>query len=464
MPISYIGKGTFASGAGDVVPGLPAGMAAGDLMIMVVHSVNQTITFPTGWQQIPAHSGTAERGSAGVAGGVMVRVGYRWWQSGDTDPTVTDTGDMTAAIIFGFTNVDPTTPFDNATPVGFNAAAATTLTLTGITTNTDYAYIMHCVALDVDTTSTAVVGAPTNANLARIAEIHDQAVVTNSGGGIYAMLGCKLAAGATGNTTTAAGTSTAIAGITLALRPRQPPSYIVQRKSTSSNAPASVAQSFNTLPTVGNYAVVLVSGVGTGGGTPVVLAISDNQGNTYTLANTRYQIDVADTAELLAEMYTAPINTSSGTFTITLTTDGTANYTVTIVEVRGLGAEDQNGATGSTTNAQTSLTLTAAGQTAVYNELVFTVITTHNNSGVFTEVNTTSANAAATLGYEPRRSVYVMACVHEVIQLTGRTTPSYVYSFGSCITTCSMLCSFYLSIPNVVHRPQGLPPTHMLMR
>ncbi len=221
MAISFVNKGTFQSGTGTVAPGIPASMAAGDLMILVIHSVNQSITGPTGWTALtfPSHSGTAERGTAAAAGGVMVRCFARWWQSGDAAPTVADTGDMTAAIILGFRGVDPTTPFDGVTPVGMNAAAATTHTLTGVTTASANALVVHATALDNDAASTSVLGAPTNANLSSLTEQHDQTVTAGQGGGINVITGFLASAGASGNTTTATGTSTAIASICFCLRP-----------------------------------------------------------------------------------------------------------------------------------------------------------------------------------------------------------------------------------------------------
>lgn len=221
MAISFVNKSSlFVAGSGTVSPAIPASMQAGDLMILVVHSANETITGPTDWTAapaFPAHSGTAERGTAATAGGVRVRVFARWWQSGDGAPTVADSGNLTAAMIFGFRGVDQTDPFD-ATPVGFNAAAATTHTLTGITTATANALVVHALALDLDSNVSGIIGAPSNANLTGLTEHHDQASATATGGGICVSSGTKATAGASGSTTTATGTSTAIAGITFALR------------------------------------------------------------------------------------------------------------------------------------------------------------------------------------------------------------------------------------------------------
>lgn len=222
MAAAFKAKGTFVSGTGGVTPGLPAGMAAGDLMLLTVHSANQAASAPSGWSPIPTVSGDHFRGTAGAAGGVRVDVFYRWWQSGDSAPSVADTGDITCAIICGYSGVDPTTPFDGAAPIGFNAAASTTLTLTGITTQSANALVVHCTALDRDAASTTTVGTPSNGNLTGLAERHDQTVSTGNGGGVVIHDGWKASAGASGNTT-ATQTSTAWAGITLSLRAAPPP-------------------------------------------------------------------------------------------------------------------------------------------------------------------------------------------------------------------------------------------------
>lgn len=218
---AFKAKGTFASGTGNVTPGLPAGLAAGDLMLLFVHSANQAASAPSGWTAIPTPSGDHFRGTAGAAGGVRIDIFYRWWQSGDAAPTVTDTGDLTCAIICAYSDVDATTPFDNATPIGFNAAASTTLTLNGITTQSDEALVVHATALDRDAASTTTAGTPSNANLSGLAERHDQTVSTATGGGLVIHDGVKAGAGASGNTT-ATQTSNAWAGITLSLRSTPP--------------------------------------------------------------------------------------------------------------------------------------------------------------------------------------------------------------------------------------------------
>lgn len=226
MAARYKSKGTFASGTGNVSPGIPTDVGYGDLLLLHVESANQPGAAPSGWTAIPTPSGTPSRGTAGSAGGVASEVFYRWWQPGDTAPSVTDRGNHTTAIITAYTGVDPTTPFDGVTPVGFNAAASTTLTMNGITTGTADALVVHSIAIDRDAASTnQVTGSPTNANLTGLAERHDQIVSTAVGGGLAIFDGAKASAGATGDTT-ATQTSSAYAGTTLSLRSATDPELL----------------------------------------------------------------------------------------------------------------------------------------------------------------------------------------------------------------------------------------------
>ena len=217
MAITFVNKGTWAAGTTSISPGIPASMAAGDLMILQVHTCNQAVTTPSGWTQ--ATTSPVSTGTANAAGGTRISVYYRWWQSGDAAPTVAVTGGtVTNGIIVGYRGVDTTTPFDGVTPVATTlATASTTLTMTGLTTTTNNALIHWAIARDQDLSSTTAVTAFTNANLTGITETHDQVVNTGVGGGIWTGRGFKTTAGATGNLTITQTSSIAV-GITFALR------------------------------------------------------------------------------------------------------------------------------------------------------------------------------------------------------------------------------------------------------
>ena len=220
MAISFVAKGSWGAGTTSFSPGIPAGMQAGDLMILDVHTCNQAVTTPSGWTTV---TGTPiSTGTANTAGGTRLTQYYRWWQSGDSAPSVAVSGGTVSnGIISGYRGVDTTTPFDATPTSNIISTASTTLTFASITTATAGAMLHLAAARDQDLNSTAAVSSWTNANLTGLTEIHDQVVNTGVGGGIANAYGTKATAGSTGSTT-ATQTSSIACCMTIALRPLPP--------------------------------------------------------------------------------------------------------------------------------------------------------------------------------------------------------------------------------------------------
>ncbi|HYF74143.1 MAG TPA: hypothetical protein VD864_15030, partial [Nocardioides sp.] len=90
--ITYVGAGAAATGNNaSVAPALPAGLAAGDLMLLhasIRNSGTGTVDTPTGWTQL-------------YGSGTNHAVFGRWWQSGDAAPTVSFTGGAAGADTIG---------------------------------------------------------------------------------------------------------------------------------------------------------------------------------------------------------------------------------------------------------------------------------------------------------------------------------------------------------------------------
>ena len=111
---------------------LPTGLNVNDLMLLIVANTRPNVSAaPTGWT-------TATTVSSGTSVGVAVSVFYRFFQTGDTAPSVTvnaDAGGGTARIV-AFRYVNTTTPLDVAAVTNTSAANATTFTPTGLTTVT----------------------------------------------------------------------------------------------------------------------------------------------------------------------------------------------------------------------------------------------------------------------------------------------------------------------------------------
>lgn len=86
--------------------------------------------------------------------------------------------------------------------------------------------------------------------------------------------------------------------------------HVVTEANATGGSP-SVSKSFASLPTVGNRVIAVVRNGGSGDGT-----VSDNQGNTWT----KHEATLQSFNRI--SIWSAPVVTSSGTFTVTVTTDG----------------------------------------------------------------------------------------------------------------------------------------------
>lgn len=161
MSIGFRGAGaqvaTVTSG-GSLSPALPTGWAPGDLHVLVIAGRPSgtagsddtfTVAGGSGWTQV----GSRQRREVGTVD-LMVEVWYRFAQSGDTAPSVSALGSAfvggttegLSAFVVGFTGVDATTPLDGVTPVGGNAAAATTWTAPQVTPASSGSWVISVVA------------------------------------------------------------------------------------------------------------------------------------------------------------------------------------------------------------------------------------------------------------------------------------------------------------------------------
>ena len=217
VPITFVASGAFVSGTSTVAPGLPSGWAADDLHVLVVESAG-------GDGDPGAISGWSEDSPNGVynTGGGTDRAGitvyYRVAVGGDSAPTVPDTGNHTSARIHGFRNVDTTTPLDQ-TSVGTSANDnSTSISASGITTQTDGAMVVWCVAHGDDGASWTN---PSNISVASLTDVYNTHTDGNDGSQHIAY-GIMETAGGTGNLTGVIDVSEHVAAITIALRPASP--------------------------------------------------------------------------------------------------------------------------------------------------------------------------------------------------------------------------------------------------
>ena len=448
MAVAFVAAGTWTAGTTSIAPPLPAGMAAGHLMLLAVHTPNQAVTTPSGWTQVT--SSPVSTGTAGAAGGTRLTMYYRWWQSGDGAPTVAVTGGTsTQARIFGFSGVDSTTPFD-ATPVSnIVTPANTTLTFSSITTTTANAMIVCMAARDVDAASTAALSSWTNTNLTSLTERQDQTVTTGPGGGLGGATGFKATAGATGSTT-ATQTSSIACCLTIALRnktdvtlaltgsqvaaqagtmtPVVPGGYIVQSAyvaDDSSNYSATIAASLSGV-TAGN-AIVACFGFGDSTGAVNVSNVTDNSNGMSSSSIGK----IHDTGNTQSGALYYRANVESGSHTITATFDTTTPYRrIRVFEIGGVATSSiEDRSTGQTqSNVGTTTDSISSGATsATTNANDFILGITQDTGNADPGTGTMSAGTGFTLS----GSNQILSAEYKNVSSTGAQAATFTDSKNS---------------------------------
>lgn len=149
--------------------------------------------------------------------------------------------------------------------------------------------------------------------------------------------------------------------------------------------PGSVSRSFSTTPTAGNTVIVTFSQYDYGSATPDAFTVTDNQGGTYTLANSHYYYDPGYTDLGASYIYYRSNITTPSPSTYTVTITGSSQFSMQIMEVSGLATSsviDSNG-TGTADIDDTPLTVTSAGTTTQADEIaVSTYMTISGSTGL----------------------------------------------------------------------------------
>lgn len=191
------GLGSQTSGT----PTLPT-HATNDILVVVAMTANQAFpSMPSGWAHAPG-SPTVGIGTAGAAGGLRLHVLWtRASSAAQTNPVFGDSGDVQYLRAMSVANVISVgDPWDAS--ANYNATSNTTsLIFPAITTTTPNTMVILAAAFDRDAASTAVLGAPTNANLTSVVERMDNIVTTGTGGGVGCITAANTATGNIGNTT-----------------------------------------------------------------------------------------------------------------------------------------------------------------------------------------------------------------------------------------------------------------------
>jgi hypothetical protein len=194
---AFVASGVEASGVGDITPALPAGWAAGHLFLLAVETANQAVSAPSGWTETT--NSPQSTGTAGGTSATRLHVFQRIAQSGDTAPTVADSGDHQIAWITAFSGIDATTPVLHSAGSVLSSAGQTG-TATGFTTTVaDCLIVMIGThAEDLNDDAACVVA---NANLTSVTVRKTFNSTAGNGGCLVVATGIRASAGAIGSTT-----------------------------------------------------------------------------------------------------------------------------------------------------------------------------------------------------------------------------------------------------------------------
>lgn len=139
MAITLRAAGAWGVGTTSVTPALPAGIAAGDLMIMFVgcKPYTATINVPAGWTLITGTNGANGAVASGIdTGSVQWAAMYRSWATGDAAPAVSITsGNVCLGVIHGFT---PTSGSKFLIPVGAKGSDTSSDTAFSLTMDANF--------------------------------------------------------------------------------------------------------------------------------------------------------------------------------------------------------------------------------------------------------------------------------------------------------------------------------------
>ena len=217
--IRFVAVGTFTSGTTAAIsPPLPAGVAVGDLLLLLCETAAESVTAPTGWTEIGAQA-SQSTGTAAAIGATRLAVFYRFYTTGLAAPTTNAVTNHIAGQTIALRGVNRRNPFSGATS-GFLATASASLTMPAVSTTAPNSMIVLCVANDRDSTGAAnFAAAAVNANLTSITERMDATTASGAGGGVALWTAYFATVGSTGTSTATNAASNTYGYLTLALRP-----------------------------------------------------------------------------------------------------------------------------------------------------------------------------------------------------------------------------------------------------
>jgi hypothetical protein len=225
--------GAVVPGQNNIVPTMPTGVLANDVLLLFVETAAEAVTLSGGtetWTQVttPASIGTAGTGT---------RITVFWArasQNSPTSPTINDSGDHQQAGIIAFQGVITSGNPINVSATSTETNVDTSVSFPGVTTTVADTLVVVAMAGDLpDTNGSGNFSGWTNANLTNLTEQIDNTTTSGNGGALGVATGGKATAGASGSTTATLGTAAVKAMMTIALTPAPTTSGTLQFSNTT---------------------------------------------------------------------------------------------------------------------------------------------------------------------------------------------------------------------------------------
>ena len=210
---TVVGVGA-ADNATPWAPAIAGPVLANDIILIAVEQV--------GGEASPTSTGFAHVTGSPVVVDTSTQGSVLWKRAvgGETSATVTGPVNHAATRTITIRGVKiGGNPWNGTPTAAQDTIADTSADWPSVTTTVDDCLIVLFIATGRDITSTANLGAVTNANLTSITERMDDWTATGTGGGIGMVTGIKATAGAVGTSSATMGSTDSKALLTIALQP-----------------------------------------------------------------------------------------------------------------------------------------------------------------------------------------------------------------------------------------------------
>lgn len=367
---TFVAAGTVASGTATVSPGMPAGIATNDILLMFAESANEAISISASGGGTWTEDSNSPQGTGTAAGTSATRLAVYWsrYDGSQTAPTLADSGNHTVGRILAFRGcIASGSPFD-VSAGATDGTSNTSGSVPGATTTTDNCLIVGAIANSFDPAAndTAEFSGWTNGALSSVTELTDDGRSAGNGGCIGTFSGGLASHGTYGSTSVTLANAGVKASWSGALKPLAVTSHAILL-----SASANIASSAATATT---SQLTGLTGTFTAGN------ISDDT-NPLPTADIGNDGNIEDEVSITITSFA----TNGDVYDFRVTNNGTAlaAYTVTPQLTIGSGAITLTGQ--ASTSAKGSLTpadsVTSTGQAATTNGGSFGVASTVAQTG-----------------------------------------------------------------------------------